>query len=192
MTHPTFRQARHLVPSKALRALAIGLFFSCAAPAFADELKDIQQLVKRSQFPQALEKVDAYLGDKPKDAQARFLKGVIHTELNQPEAAIEVLSKLSEDYPELPEPYNNLAVLYAQQKQYEQARVALETAVRAHPSYAIAYENLGDLYAKQASEAYDKAARLDSKNASAQRKLALTRELFSISNKSAKPARTTE
>ena len=139
-----------------------------------------------------MEKVDAYLGDKPKDAQARFLKGVIHTELNQPEAAIEVLSKLSEDYPELPEPYNNLAVLYAQQKQYEQARVALETAVRAHPSYAIAYENLGDLYAKQASEAYDKAARLDSKNASAQRKLALTRELFSISNKSAKPARTTE
>ncbi len=59
-----------------------------------------------------------------------------------------MFTKLSEDYPELPEPYNNLAVLYAQQKQYDKARTALEMAIRTHPSYAIAYENLGDIYAK--------------------------------------------
>jgi tetratricopeptide (TPR) repeat protein len=48
-----------------------------------------------------------------------------------------VFSKLTEDYPELPEPYNNLAVLYAQQKQYDKARTALEMAIRIHPGYAL-------------------------------------------------------
>ena len=88
-----------------------------------------------------------YIRDRPKDAQGRFLKGQILTEMNKPADAIAVFTKLTEDYPELPEPYNNLAVLYAQQKQYDKARTALEMAIRTHPSYAIAYENLGDVYA---------------------------------------------
>jgi tetratricopeptide (TPR) repeat protein len=79
----------------------------------------------------------------------------------------------------LPEPYNNLAVLYAQQKQYDRARNALEMAIRTHPSYAIAYENLGDVYAKLASQAYDKALQLDTSNAAAQSKLAMIRDLVS-------------
>jgi tetratricopeptide (TPR) repeat protein len=90
-----------------------------------------------------------------------------------------VFTKLTEDYPELPEPYNNLAVLYAQQKQYDKARTALEMAIRTHPAYAIAYENLGDVYAKLASQAYDKALQLDSANAAAQGKLSLIRDLIS-------------
>jgi Flp pilus assembly protein TadD len=59
---------------------------------------------------------------------------------------------LIEDYPELPEPYNNLAVLYAQQKQFDKARTALEMAIRIHPGYATAYENLGDLHSRLASQ----------------------------------------
>ena len=81
--------------------------------------------------------------------------------MNKTDEAIAVFTKLTEDYPELPEPYNNLAVLYASQKQYDKARMALEMAIRAHPSYATAYENLGDLYAKLASQAYGKAVQLD-------------------------------
>ena len=90
---------------------------------------------------------------------------------------------ITEDYPELPEPYNNLAVLYAQQKQYDKARTALEMAIRTHPSYAIAYENLGDVYAKLASQAYDKALQLDNANATTQNKLALIRDLITTSSK---------
>ena len=156
LLQPRFKQL------KTLRAMAIGLAISFAAPAFADNLPDVQRLIKQGQYPQALEKVDAYLSSRPKDAQGRFLKGLIYTEMNKPADAIGVFTKLSEDYPELPEPYNNLAVLYAQQKQYDKARTALEMAIRTHPSYAIAYENLGDVYAKLASQAYDKALQLDS------------------------------
>jgi ketosteroid isomerase-like protein len=83
----------------------------------------------------------------------------------------------------LPEPYNNLAVLYAQQKQYDKARTALEMAIRTHPSYAIAYENLGDVYAKLASQAYDKALQLDSANSATQNKMALIRDLITTSGK---------
>lgn len=169
--------------SKTLRALAIGLALGFTAPAFADNLPEVQRLIKQGQFPQALEKVDAYLASRPKDAQGRFLKGLIYTEMNKPADAIAVFTKLSEDYPELPEPYNNLAVLYAQQKQYDKARTALEMAIRTHPSYAIAYENLGDVYAKLASQAYDKALQLDSANATTQNKLALIRDLISTSGK---------
>jgi tetratricopeptide (TPR) repeat protein len=166
-----------------LRALAIGLAIGFAAPAFADNLPEVQRLIKQGQFPQAMEKVDAYLSSRPKDAQGRFLKGLIYTEMNKPADAIAVFTKLSEDYPELPEPYNNLAVLYAQQKQYDKARTALEMAIRTHPSYAIAYENLGDVYAKLASQAYDKALQLDNANTATQNKLALIRDLITTSGK---------
>ncbi len=168
---------------RTLRAFAFCLSIGFAGPVLADNLPDIQRLIKQGQHAQALEKVDQYLSSRPKDAQGRFLKGLILTELNRPADAIGVFTKLSEDYPELPEPYNNLAVLYAQQKQYDKARTALEMAIRTHPSYAIAYENLGDVYAKLASQAYDKALQLDGANATTQNKLALIRDLVSTSGK---------
>ena len=87
---------------------------------------------------------------------------MILTEQNKTDDAIKVFTELTEDYPELPEPYNNLAVLYATQGEYDKARKALEMAIRTHPSYAIAHENLGDIYATLASQAYDKALQLDS------------------------------
>ncbi|MBU1365951.1 MAG: tetratricopeptide repeat protein [Gammaproteobacteria bacterium] len=177
LLQPRFRQL------KTLRAMAIGLAIGFAVPAFADNLPEVQRLIKQGQYPQALDKVDAYLSSRPKDAQGRFLKGLIYTEMNKPAEAIGVFTKLSEDYPELPEPYNNLAVLYAQQKQYDKARTALEMAIRTHPSYAIAYENLGDVYAKLASQAYDKALQLDNSNSATQNKLALIRDLITTSGK---------
>ncbi|MDE2441510.1 MAG: tetratricopeptide repeat protein [Betaproteobacteria bacterium] len=180
---PTSLSQTRIRQLKMLRAVAIGLAIGFAAPVFADNLPEVQRLIKQGQYPQAMEKVDAYLSSRPKDAQGRFLKGLIYTEMNKPADAIAVFTKLSEDYPELPEPYNNLAVLYAQQKQYDKARTALEMAIRTHPSYAIAYENLGDVYAKLASQAYDKALQLDNSNSATQNKLALIRDLITTSGK---------
>jgi tetratricopeptide (TPR) repeat protein len=126
-----------------------------------------------------MEKVNAVLVTKPKDAQARFLKGLIFAEQGNIPEAITTFTSLTEDYPELPEPYNNLAVLYAGQGNYEKAKSSLEMAIRTHPSYATAHENLGDIYAKMASQAYDRALQLDKSNTNTQTKLALIRELFS-------------
>jgi Flp pilus assembly protein TadD len=140
-------------------------------------LQDAAGLLKAGQHAQALERVNKVLAGKPKDPQARFLKGLIFTEQGKSKEAIEIFTQLTKDYPELPEPYNNLAVIYASQGQYDRARAALEQSIRTHPSYATAYENLGDVYAKLASQAYDKALQIDSSNAAAKNKLSLVREL---------------
>ena len=146
-------------------------------PALADDVQDAAKLLKAGQHQQALDRVNKVLAAKPKDAQARFLKGLILTEQGNTKDAIEIFTQLTKDYPELPEPYNNLAVIYASQGQYDKARAALEQSIRTHPSYATAYENLGDVYAKLASQAYDKALQIDSSNTAAKNKLSLVREL---------------
>lgn len=171
-------------PARALLLAACAVAI-VAMPVHADTLQDAGKLLKQGQHAQALEQIDKYLSGKPKDAQGRFLKGVILTEMNKPNDAIVVFTKLTEDYPELPEPYNNLAVIYAQQKQYEKAKQALEMAIRTHPSYATAHENLGDIYARLASQAYDKALQIDSSNSSAQTKLSSIKDLISVNQRPA-------
>jgi tetratricopeptide (TPR) repeat protein len=178
-----------VLPISRLSLVAVAVAIFVASPvARADELAEATKLLKSGQHQQALERVNKLLSGKPKDPQARFLKGLIYTEQGNARDAIDMFQKLTEDYPELPEPYNNLAVIYASQGQYEKARSALEQSIRTHPSYATAYENLGDVYAKLASQAYDKALKLDSSNAGAQNKLALVRDLVGGTPRAAAPA----
>jgi tetratricopeptide (TPR) repeat protein len=160
-----------------LGAFLVLLLVMCS-PALADDYDDAVRLLKQGKTTAALKKVDAAIAADKNDARSRFLKGLILAEQGKAQAAIDVFTALTRDYPELPEPYNNLAVLYAAEGQYEQAREALEMAIRTHPSYAVAHENLGDVYAKMASQAYDKALSLDRGNQTAQTKLSLIRELF--------------
>ncbi|MDO8351750.1 MAG: tetratricopeptide repeat protein [Gallionella sp.] len=158
-------------------ALLFGIL-SISPALQADELQDATQLFKQGQHSQALNKVNNFLANKPRDAQGRFLQGLIFTEQGKIPDAIKVFSGLTADYPELPEPYNNLAVLYASQSQYDKAKSSLEMAIRTHPSYATAHENLGDIYAKMASQAYDRALQLDNTNTTTQTKLAMIQDLF--------------
>lgn len=155
------------------------------APAFANDAADVARLLQSGQYAEALSRADASLAKNPRDVQMRFFKGVILTEQNKSAEAIAIFTRLTEDYPNLPEPYNNLAVLYAAAGQYEKARSALDAAIRTNPSYATAYENLGDVHAKLARQAYDKALQLDSSNTAAQSKLTMVRGL--VGNTSASP-----
>ena len=184
-----FFPPKHLasVISSALRILLLISSLATTA-AYADDYADVNRLVRAGQLPEALTKADQYLAGKPRDPQMRFIKGVIQTEAGKPTEAISTFTKITEDYPELPEPYNNLAVLYAGQSQFDKARAALEMAIRTNPSYATAHENLGDVYAKLASQAYSKALQLDNTNPGVQPKLALIRTLFSAEIKGQKPA----
>jgi Flp pilus assembly protein TadD len=168
---------RKLTISKFLIQLILAFTFASTS-AFADELKDISQMAENGQQAAALERINTYLAANPKDAQAMFMKGIILAESNKREEAIKAFTDLTDKYPNLPEPYNNLAVLYADAGQYDKAKNALETAIKTHPSYATAHENLGDIYARMASEAYDKALQLDGGNTRAQSKLAMIKDLF--------------
>jgi len=161
-----------------------------ASPAHADEYTDVNRLISARQFPEALASADKYLIAKPRDPQMRFLKGVIQGQTSKTGDAIETFTKITEDYPELPEPYNNLAVLYASQSQLDKARATLEMAIRINPRYATAHENLGDIYARLASQSYSRALQLDAGNATLPPKLALIGQLLAPAAKSATPAKT--
>jgi Flp pilus assembly protein TadD len=124
----------------------------------------------------ALARADEVLKANPRDAQTRFLRGVILTDLKRSADAQAVFESLAQDFPELPEPLNNLAVLYAADGQYELARTTLQRAIAAQPNYVTAYENLGDLYVAMAADSYQRASKLDAKNRTAPAKLALARD----------------
>ncbi|UWE18430.1 tetratricopeptide repeat protein [Herbaspirillum huttiense] len=160
-----------------LSSLVAALFGVPATLAHASEMSDINKLMRAGQYADALTKTDAVLAKHPRDAQLRFTKGLILAEQNRSAEAIAVFSKLTEDFPDLPEPYNNLAVLYAADGQYDKARAALDMAMRTNPTYATALENLGDVYAKLASQAYDKALQIDPGANVPQPKLTLLRSL---------------
>jgi len=168
-------------------AILLAALLVICGPAFADDIDDAAKLLKSGQHQQALERVNKVLAAKPKDAKARFLKGLIFAEQGNTKDATEIFLSLTKDYPNLPEPYNNLAVIYAAQGQYDKARGALEQSIRTHPSYATAYENLGDVYAKLASQAYDKALQFDSANPAAKNKLALVKDLVGGSAPGSRP-----
>ena len=166
------------------RALTLAVLVAApgAGPAPAADLDSVRPLVRDGRHGQALELLDEALAGDPGDVQARFLRGVALAELGRTDDAITVFRRLAEDLPEMPEPYNNLAVLYAGRGDYGRARDALLDAIHTHPSYATAHENLGDIYAKLASIAYDKALRLDGSNASARSKLTLIDEFLFVAS----------
>jgi hypothetical protein len=146
------------------------------APARADDATEIARLAQSGKGEEALRRIDTVQGRQPRDAQMRFMKGVMLSE-TRPAEAIGIFARLTQDYPNLPEPYNNLAVLYASLGHYEKARSALDKAIRTSPAYATAYENLGDVHARLASQAYDKALQIESGKGGAGTRLALVRSL---------------
>jgi tetratricopeptide (TPR) repeat protein len=160
----------------AVATTAITTFFNIA---HADEHADVVRLAKAKQFSEALSKAEQFLSTKPRDPQMRFIKGVVQSEMGRMSDAASTFTRMTEDFPEIPEPYNNLAVIYANSGQLEKAKTALEMAIRTNPTYSTAHENLGDIYAKLASQSYAKALQLDTSNAAVTPKLNIIRELFS-------------
>ena len=146
--------------------------------ARADEFNDVQRLYYSGQADSAMQRADQFLAIKPGDPQMRFMKGVMLADAKRNAEATTLFQKLTEDHPDLAEPYNNLAALYAAGGDYAKARATLEQALRTNPSYATAHENLGDVYAALAMQSYERALKLDPANVSALPKLALVRGLY--------------
>ena len=179
------------VVARSRHALAIGLAVAAllaAGNAGAQQQSDPRQastileqarrLIKEGKPDNALKALDDGLKVAPRDAQLRFLYGVTLNERGRAPEAIDVFQQMTEDFPELPEPYNNLAVLYAAKGDLDKARSALENAVRALPGYALALENLGDVYVRMAARSYEQAGAADKTSESSKSKLAMARDLL--------------
>ena len=150
---PVLRSACHL-----LLALSLAL---AGRAALADDYTEVLQLQRAGQTAEALARADRHIAARPNDPQMRFVKAGVLSAAGKPAEAEALLLQLTRDYPELPEPWNNLAVLYASRGQLEPAQLALEAALRVNPAYATALENLGDVRLRQAAEAYERARQSD-------------------------------
>lgn len=142
-------------------------------------VEDIKSMVLSSPS-RALVEIDLLLEFSPNNHNLLFLRAVTLTKLEKKDLAIETYNSLIEKFPNLPEPYNNLAVLYAEQNRLLEAKEVLEKALQTNNSYSIAHINLGDVYTRMASDAYRKAFELD-KSPVANNKLQLINELFNYS-----------
>ena len=166
--------------SAGLSVAITALLLLCSGNARSDNTTtQIESLINDGKLQQALVITEKQLTGDPANVNYLFLKGLILTRQNKMNDARDIFERLTRDHPELPEPYNNLAVIYAAQGDFNSARKALERAINTHPSYATAHENLGDIYAKMASNAYNHALEIDGGNATAREKLALINNLFS-------------
>lgn len=145
-----------------------------------NEFQEATVLYRGGQYDRALASVDAWLKTRPKDARGRFLRGMIFAQQKKFDEAARVYTDLTQDFPELPEPYNNLAVIYADQGDLDRARSLLESAVRANASFTAAHENLGDVHARLAAVSYEKALKLDAANKSAAAKLKAVNDMIPV------------
>lgn len=163
--------------------IVISVFLSlllCIANAYSQTVYgDIQRLINQGEYKEALKLTENQLSANKSDIKLQFMKGLVLTRLDRYRDAEKVFIQLTADNPDLPEPFNNLAVVYAAQGKYTEAEEALKNAINTHPSYATAHENLGDIYAKMASRAYNQALELDTSNKAAREKLSLVNELIS-------------
>lgn len=151
-------------------------FTEAGRKAYADSLKKARTLVGEKQYGEAITILDRLIDERPREPQARFLRGVALADSGKSTEATAAFLALLGEYPELPEPRNNLAVLYAQKGEYGLAREQLEAAINAAPEYTIAYENLGDIYARLAAIQYEKTLAREPRNRTAPVKLKLVRE----------------
>lgn len=155
------------------------LHVSLFSGALLADPAQVQSLIAEGKLDQVLVITNGELAEDANNVSYRFLKGLILTRQEKLDQALAIFSEITRTNPELPEPYNNLAVIYASKGDFEKARVALEQAINTHPAYATAHENIGDIYAKLASHAYNQALELDRDNNTAKAKLSLVNELFS-------------
>jgi tetratricopeptide (TPR) repeat protein len=141
-------------------------------------VEQTRRLLKEGQRELALQQLESGLKLHPRDPQLRFMYATLLNDLGRGPEALDVFIQLTQDFPELPEPHNNVAVLLAARGELDRARAALENAVRALPNYALGHENLGDVYLRMAARSYELAQLADRSSATASTKLQLARELL--------------
>ena len=140
------------------RFIVLVFCLSLSDAAFAAvTLQELQQQISQKQYAVAAKTGEQLLRQKPGSTRARFLTAYAYQMNAQKDKAIALYRGLIDVNPALPEPRNNLAMIYLEQGDYDRASQLLVEAINTHPSYATAYANLSQVYKGIASEAYRRA-----------------------------------
>ena len=159
------------------------ILLSSATISAQSNIDEIKLLLTKGKYSSAETLVNNDIDNNLNNPELLFYRGIIETNLGKNNKAIDTFRELTERFPELPEPFNNLAVLYAEKGQFRLAKEILEQAIKTNPSYLTAHINLGDIFTKMASEAYNKALEIDKTNNVAITKLSMITQLFNYQHK---------
>ena len=168
-----------LIRKGSIQLCAVFVFCSCLNTAcLADPHEAVLKLLRQDLTEQAFVMVNAYLQDNPQDPQMRFWQGNLWVKKGSPKTASEVFLRLTQDYPELSEPYNNLGILQFQAGDYLSAKNSFESALKVQPDFANAMENLGDTYLLLSRSTLGQAKELEPKSKSTNYKLELINQML--------------
>ncbi|MDP2007722.1 MAG: tetratricopeptide repeat protein [Rubrivivax sp.] len=139
-------------------AALVATLLLCAGAALADEGAEIRALLARGDGAAALARAESATAAQPRDVALRFLHGVVLMDLQRDVDALAHFTAMTQEYPELPDPYNNIALLHVRAGRLEMARQALDAALRNDPNHRTARSNLGELYLMLAAQAWELAS----------------------------------
>jgi len=153
-------------------------------PGMADAEKAAQQ----RRYAEAVERFDKVIAANPRNVQARFERAWALSQAGREDEAVQAFHEIAQEYPELPEPHNNLALIYARRGDLKRAEAELLAALEAKPGFAIGYTNLGDVYRKLAERSYAEALKRNPGDARARSGLAAVGTKASSSTTTNSPA----
>ena len=149
------------------------------APTAAEEEADppwagyaqAQSMAENGNPRGALRQLESRLATNPQDSRAAYLKGLVLMQLGRGEEAERWYKMMQANFPDLPQPGNALAVIYAGRGDLPAAELALRDVLLKHPEHNSARVNLARLYVQMAQAEYEKALKATPDNAMIARKL---------------------
>lgn len=138
-------------------------------------MAEAERAAAERRYDEAIERFDRVIASNPRNVQARFERAWALAQAGREDDAVRAFSEIAQDFPELPEPHNNLALIYARRGDLKRAEAELLQALDARPGFAIGYTNLGDVYRKMAESAYQEALKRNPADSRARSGLALLR-----------------
>lgn len=160
-----------------------------AKPSLSDE---VTRLVAAGRAHEALQRAELALQASPRDAQTRFVHAVVLMELQRDAQALAAFSQLAQEFPELPEPLNNIALLQVRAGRLDAARATLEAALRNDPGHRAARANLAEVHLMLARAAWEQLAQSGPLDASLARRLDAVKALLAAPPSATSEARPRE
>ena len=146
----------------------------------SDPHDQVKKLLRQEKYERAVVLIDKYMAVNPRDPQMRFWKAWITDRTGDKQVALNMYLSLTQDYPEIAEPFNNLAVLYAAKGQFSVAKEALDAALRANPNFADAHENMGDVLIQLANYSYQRSLQINPTQRGVSRKITILKPSVEI------------
>ena len=103
--------ARVVLAAAALLCGSAAMAQAAQTALVGEDYRKVNQLITAKNYAGALQAADAYLTNNPRDPQMRLLRSRVLVAQGKTAEARGQLLSITQEYPEIAEPYNNLAVL---------------------------------------------------------------------------------